>query len=118
MPSGATVSGELTAVEADSLVLQVRQTSDKKVVPKGRLLVQRAQVKTLGLSTKGKSFKALGTIVGAFAGFGLGIYAAAHTDSAGPGIAVFAAVGAGLTALGYYVGAAPERKTTIITVRP
>ncbi len=118
MPSGATVSGALTAVEDENLVLQVRQSSDKKASPKGRLAVPRAQVKSLELPSKGRGFKALGTIVGAFAGVGLGGYAAAHTNSVAAGIAVFAAVGGGVTALGYYLGAAPEHRTTIITVRP
>jgi hypothetical protein len=117
MPSGAVISGKLTAVEADGLVLQIRQTTDKEAYPKGRFVVPRSQVKVLSVLSKGKRYRVIGTICGAWFGLGLGSYAAIHTDSAGPALATLAGVGGGLTVLGYYLGDAADGRTTTIIVR-
>jgi hypothetical protein len=117
MPLGAVISGKLTAVEPEALVLQIRQTTDSNVYPKGRFLVPRSQVKVFSVLSKGKRYRVIGTICGAWFGLGLGTYAAIHTNSAGAGLATLSAVGGGLTALGYYLGDAADGRTTTVVIR-
>ena len=59
------IEGTVTALEADALVMQIGKTSDKNVYPKGRYAASRAEVKTLGVLTKCKKFRVIGTIIGA-----------------------------------------------------
>lgn len=118
MPQGTVIEGTLTAVETDGLVLQIRSTTDKKAYPRGRFVAPRAEVKTLDVLSKGRKFRVIGTIVGAWAGLALGIYAGAHMDSAGPALAVFGVIGGGLTTAGYVIGDSADTQTRTIVVRP
>jgi hypothetical protein len=117
MPHGVVISGKLTAVEPEALVLQIRRTTDSEAYPKGRFLVPRSQVKVFSVLSKGKRYRVIGTICGAWLGLGLGTYAAIHTDSAGAGIATLSAVGGGLTTLGYFLGDAADGRTTTVVIR-
>jgi hypothetical protein len=117
MPNAATIEGRITAVEPDSLVLQVRKTSDRATYPQGRLSIPRAQVTTIGLHWKTKRWRVVGTICGAWLGLGFGAYAALHTESAGPALATLAGVGAGLTTLGYVAGSAADSRSTTVVIR-
>ena len=114
---GAVIEGELVAVEAQALVLQVKRTSDKAVMPKGRASVPRTEVKVLGIRRSGKKFRVIGTIAGAWFGLGLGSYTALRTNSAGAALATLASVGGGLTTLGYFLGEAGDHRLTTIVIR-
>ena len=114
---GAVVEGELVAVEPEALILQVKRTSDKAAMPKGRASVPRKEVKVLGVRRSGKKFRVIGTIAGAWFGLGLGSYAALRTDSAGAALATLAGVGGGLTTLGYFLGDAGDHRLTTIVIR-
>lgn len=117
-PKGVVIQGTMTALESDGLVMQIRSTTDKKLCPKGRYVASRSEVTTLDVVSKGKKFRAIGTIVGVWSGLALGIYAGAHMDSGGAALAVFGAVGAGLTTAGYLIGDAADTHTLTISVKP
>jgi hypothetical protein len=117
MPDKAVIGGKLTTAEPDGLVLQIKNTTNKNAYPKGRFVVPRAQVKAFEVLSRGKRFRTIGTICGAWFGLGLGTYAAFHTNSAGAAIATLGAVGAGSTLLGYYLGDAADKKGTTIVIR-
>ena len=117
MPEAAVITGKLTGVQPEGLILQIQKTTNKTAYPKGRFVVPRSQVKTLDVLSKRKRFRVIGTICGAWIGLGAGSYAALHTNSAGAALATLAGVGGGLTTLGYYLGDAADSHTTTVVVR-
>jgi hypothetical protein len=117
-PKGVVIQGPMTALESEGLVMQIRSTTDKKAYPKGRYVAPRAEVKTVDVLTKGRKFRAIGTIVGVWSGLALGVYAGGHMDSAGAALTIFGLVGGGLTTAGYLIGDAADTHTLTITVRP
>lgn len=117
MPEAAVITGKLTAVEPEGLVLQIQKTTDKMAYPKGRFVVPRAQVKTLDILSKRRRGRVIGTICGAWLGLSVGTYAGIHTNSVGAGLATLTGVGGGLTTLGYYLGDAADRRITTVVVR-
>ena len=54
LPEGATVSGEVIVVREDSLVVNVRKTSDSKAYPKGSAPIPRASVTVLSMTEDGR----------------------------------------------------------------
>jgi hypothetical protein len=117
MPKGAVISGTLTAVEPEGLVVQIEKTTDKANYPKGRLVVPRSEVKVFDVRSKTSRYRAIGTVFGAALGLGLGVLAAVHTDSTAGAIGSFAGVTGGTATLGYFLGDAADRRTTTIVVR-
>ncbi len=117
MPETAVITGKLTAVEPQGLVLQISKTTDKAAYPKGRFVVPRSAVKVLDVLSKRKRGRVIGTIFGAWSGLSLGAYAGFHANSAGAALATLAGVGGGLTTLGYYLGNTADGSTTIVVVR-
>jgi hypothetical protein len=117
MPEMAVITGRLTAVEPQGLVLQISKTTDKRSYPKGRFVVPRAEVKVLAVLCKRKRGKVIGTICGAWLGLTVGIFAAIPANSAGAALATLAGVGGGITTLGYYLGDAADRRTTTVVIR-
>jgi len=117
-PKAVVVEGTVTALEADALVMQIGKTSDKNAYPKGRYAAPRADLKSLDVLTKGKKFRVIGTIIGAWGGLALGIYAALHTQTAARAHAVLGGVGGGATVAGYLIGDAADSQTLNISVKP
>ena len=107
MPEASCITGKLTGVQPEGLILQIQKTTNKTAYPKGRFVVPRSQVKTLDVLSKRKRFRVIGTICGAWIGLGAGSYAALHTNSAGAALATLAGVGGGLTTLGYFLVTQP-----------
>lgn len=120
LPDGTVVKGEAIAVREDSLVLDVKKTSNKNAQPKGNATIPREAVALLRLERKSGSWgRSLGTTVGVISGVVLGGYATAKlTRSAGPGISTFLGVASLGTVTGYTAGAHIDRQVTYIKVIP
>jgi hypothetical protein len=80
-PRGPVMTGKVTAVEPDALVVQVTKTNDRSVRVKGELRVPRATLRVVRIQTKGVLYRAAGAFLGASAGFVSGT--AARTLSTG-----------------------------------
>ncbi len=120
LPGGASVSGDVTVVREEALVLDVKTTSDAATYPRGGATIPRASVSVLSLrETHGKYGRKLGGGLGAVAGVLAGGYTAATVaNSPGAGVAIFGGLtGAGML-LGYYLGRHADDKTTLIRVVP
>ena len=68
MPDGAVISGKAAAVEADALVINIRQTSKPAAYPKGEFRVPRASLKALEIRGKTVRYRIIGTTLGSVAG--------------------------------------------------
>ncbi len=122
MPEGPLITGKVTGVEPDGLVVKVTKTTDQKICPKGELRVPRATLHVFQMRTDGKVFHVLLTLVGAGAGFTAGGLAAMAIDWHGNNdAAVWAAVIGGGTAgtvAGFMAGRAADRRWTTVEILP
>ncbi len=116
LPSGIKLQGDVTSVQSDELVLDVRKTSNKHAYPKGRAVVPRPEVAALRLfrKNKGHTWRIVGTAIGAGAGIAIAapFSAYAHNEGmdAGGIIALMVAAPAGL---GYLAGWAADRGESV-----
>ena len=120
LPAGETVRGEVVAVRDDSLVVDVRGSSDSKAYPHGSGSVPRSSVTLIRVErTRGSWGRSIGTTLGVITGLSVGGYAAVATsDSAGKAIPVFLLVAGAISVGGYYLGRTADRKVTIIRIAP
>ena len=89
---GGAVAGKVREVQADALLIEVSKSTDPAVYPKGPLRVPRATLHVLDLN--GKGFKYRVTAAGT----------------------ALVSIMAGVTAAGYAVGNAADRRTTTIRI--
>ncbi|MBZ5619564.1 MAG: hypothetical protein LAQ69_12700 [Acidobacteriia bacterium] len=118
LPGAVTISGDAVAVRDDSLMVDIRKTSDAKAFPKGSTAIPRASVTTLQMTeTKGVGGRVLGVVVGALIGMVGGGEIVAHgRQGEAAGVSTFLAVAVAGSVGGYYAGKAVDRHTTIIRV--
>jgi hypothetical protein len=118
LPGGTAIAGEVEAVHDDSLTLEIRKTSNRKVQPKGTASIPRTSVTTLQMTeAKGSGGRILGVVVGALVGLVAGSEIAVHTcNTEGPAAATLTGVAVGVTTAGYHLGKGVDRHTTIIRV--
>jgi hypothetical protein len=126
---GGFVTGKAASVEADTLVVDVRKTSDSKTYPRGVLRVPRDKVHRFEMQTKGKTGRivltALGTVVGLAGGFataafgvqGCDIFTCRHDRRAAAG-AAFVGIAVAGVAGGYFAGNALDKRWTAIEIVP
>jgi hypothetical protein len=122
---GGAVAGKVREVQADALLIQVIKSTDPVAYPKGLLRVPRNTLHVLDLHEKGYKYRVLGTALGFLAGtaggFGValgvqgGLFGDEHNVAAGTALV---GVMAGVTAAGYAVGNAADRRTTTIQIIP
>jgi hypothetical protein len=121
-PKGPMVTGKVTAVEPDALVLQVTRTNDPSARLKGELKVPRATLHVVRMQTKRVRYRVIGTSVGAYSGTAVGgILATAlksHGDHTAAAIATFIGVGTAGTVLGYLAGNEADQRWTTIEILP
>jgi hypothetical protein len=129
--AGANITGKAGTVEADALVVDVQKTSDPTAWPKGRLRVPREKLHRLEMETKGKFFRAAGTIlagtVAIGVGYAIGTYGVDRCNfwsgscpqgrSAG-GVATAVGISAAGIAGGYFAGNALDTRWTVIEIVP
>jgi hypothetical protein len=120
LPDGATVGGDVVVVREESLVVNVRKTSDSKTYPKGDAAIPRASVTMLSMTeSRGRWGRKMGSGLGSLAGVLAGGYIAVKTaPSAGAGLAIFGAVTGAGTLGGYFLGRSADARTTLIRVVP
>jgi len=118
LTDGAKVQGEVLAVRPESLVLDIRKSSRKKVYPAGQAAIARRLVTEIQVirhcSPIGRI--TLG-ILGAIGGISVASGLAITTDSAAilPGALLIIPVS---TVAGYYAGKLADRRITRIAIRP
>ena len=120
LPEGATVSGEVIVVREESLVVNVRKTSDSKAFPKGNATIPKGSVTVLSMTESGGRWgRKMGSRLGTLSGVLAGTYVVARTaPSGGAGLAIFGAItGAGMLA-GYFIGRSADARATLIRVVP
>jgi hypothetical protein len=121
-PKGPMVTGKVTAVETDALVVDVTKTNDPSALLKGELKVPRATLRVVRMQTKGALYRTIGTFVGASAGVvggtaaAFGIAWGGHHD--GAAWAALIGVPAGLSVVGYLAGNKADRRWTTIEILP
>jgi hypothetical protein len=120
LSTGGTVRGEIVAVRDDSLVIDVRSSSDSKAFPKGSASVPRSSVALLKVErTHGSWGRTIGTTLGVLTGLAVGGYTAGSTaDSAGKAIPLFLVVAGGISVAGYFLGRSLDRHVTTIRIVP
>ncbi len=122
MPKGPMVTGKVTAVEPDALVVQVTRTNDPSARVKGELKVPRATLHVVRMQTKGVLYRVVGTFLGASSGVAGGTVAAIGIDWRGDHTAAATAtfIGAGTagTVFGYLAGNKADRRWTTIEIVP
>jgi len=118
LPGGTDIAGDVIAVRADSLALDVRKTSNEKVQPKGESAIPRASITTLQLrERKGVGGRVLGVVVGAIVGMVAGGETVAHTTyNEAAAVGTFTGVSVAGAVGGYYVGRSVDSRTTVIRV--
>jgi hypothetical protein len=122
LPDGARIEGRVIAVEPQTLVIDVRKTSDPQAHAKGRESIPRDQAKSLVVNRPTVRWRVIGTSLGAVAGVPLGLVSAVRQESIlskGNGdTAIFIAVIAGMAAGGFLAGWAADRRKTTVTIIP
>jgi hypothetical protein len=120
LPGGAEIQGEAIAVREDTLLLNVKKTSDRKSYPTGQNAIPRASVTTLQFETvRGSGGKTIGVIVGALGGLILGGDLVAHTaHSEAAATSSFLGISTGSAIAGYYAGKASDRRVTTVKILP
>jgi hypothetical protein len=120
---GGAVSGKVSEVQADALLLRVSKSSNLLTYPKGPMRVPREKLHVLDLHGKGVKYRVIGTTLGLVAGTAGGVGVAIgvqgglfnneHGTAAG---AALVGVLAGVTATGYALGNAADRHITTIQI--
>src|SRR5688572_26487843 len=98
LPDGTKLKGAVYAVRPDSLILDVKKTSNKRAYPKGQQFVERASISSLDLRNKTIRWRVIATIAGTLVGFFTGGYVYCMTDSIPLGLTVMAGLPIGLHA--------------------
>jgi len=120
---GGAVSGKVSEILADALLIQVSKSTNPLAYPKGPMRVPRDKLHVLDVHGKGVKYRVIGTTLGCVAGaaggagvaLGVqgGLFSNEHNGAAG---AAFVGVMAGVTAAGYALGNAADRRTTTIQI--
>jgi hypothetical protein len=122
---GGTVACKVREVQADGLLIRVSRSTNPVAFPKGPMRVPRATLHVLDLHAKGYRYRVVGTAAGFVAGtaggagFALGVQGGLFSNEHGTAAGVaFVGVMAGVTAAGYAVGNAADRRTTTSQIVP
>jgi len=120
---GGAVTGKVSEVQADALLVQVSKSTNLVAYPRGPMRVPRDKLHVLDVHGKGVKYRVIGTtlgcVAGAAGGVGVaigvqgGLFSNEHNGAAG---AAFVGVMAGVTAAGYALGNAADRRTTTIQI--
>ena len=121
-PTGPVITGKVTAVEPEALVVQVTKTTHPDTHVKGETRVPRATLRVVRMQTKGMLYRVAGASLGAAAGFLSGTALAVAIDWHGNhdtgARALIAGGGAAGSLLGYLAGNKADRRWTTIEIVP
>ena len=117
---GGAVAGEVLSVREDSLMMDVRRTSNAARYPTGQTAIPRSAFAELRLNERhGAGGRILGSVVGALVGMVAGAEIAVRgTDSEGAAVTTFAATSVACTVGGYYAGRSMDRRTRVLHIAP
>jgi len=120
LPGGAAIQGEAIAVRENTLLLDVKKTSDRRSYPRGQNAIQRASVTTLQFETvRGSGGRTIGLIVGVLGGVILGGDLVAHTShSEAAAITSLFGISTGSAIAGYHSGRKHDRRITTVKILP
>jgi hypothetical protein len=121
LTDGMRVKGQAVAVREDALLLNV--SSPVPGYEKGNGSVPRGSVVSIDVKReRGIGGRALGTVVGALGGMGIGVWVDARNNvlrhTVGEDVGTFIGIAAGGAAAGYFAGVAIDNKVTHIRVVP
>lgn len=117
LPDGTYVKGKVLGIETDSLRLDVSESSNSSVQPKGKQLISAQSVSVLQVMETGKKWRIICTLVLPF--IVVGAIAGVAGDLPESGASGEGAVAGGVLASfagGYFLGWALDRKTTEIEI--
>ena len=123
LPDGTRLHGDVFNVEADSLTVNVKKTSDKTTHPKGPTSVARSSISSLDMTKKTIHGRVIGTTTGVAGGALLGaatLIGMCYDRSCNEGAAAVAAlgVGVGVSLLGHFLGRSADMHVTSIKIIP
>jgi len=119
LTGGTRVTGDVAAIREDTMVLDVKKTSDPKAYPKGNASIPRSSIQLVKLKRSGAWGKTLGTTLGVLSGVVVGGYVAGTTQNdAGPAVAVFLVIAGAMSVGGYLLGRRADQTATTIRVVP
>ncbi len=119
LSDGTKVTGEVAAIREDTMVVDVKKTSNAKTYPKGNASVPRGSIQLVKLKRSSAWGKGIGIALGVLAGMTLGGYVAAKTQNdAGPAIAVFLVISGAVAVGGYLLGRTADQHSTTIRIVP
>ena len=125
LPGGTVITGKVTGVESEALVVDIQKTSDRVAYPKGVVRVPRATLRRFEMQTKSKVGRIVGTPVGLALGFTAGVGAAIgiaggflRNDNQGAATAALIGIAAAGTVGGYFIGNAIDKRWTAVEILP
>lgn len=128
LPDGAMIEGQVLAVEADALVLDIKKSSDSRSHPARQTSVPRSSVSVLQLKQVKGNRRWLGAAIGVGAGGVAGWLLAEgvfHVSGEGLNpsrapvvVGSVAGLVAGAAAIGYFAGRKGDRRVTFIKITP
>lgn len=119
LPDGVAIQVEVVGVRNDTLIVNIKRTTNETMHPRGHASIPLASVTLIELEQPRRGWRRnLGATVGALAGVALGAAASRSTDSAGAAVVTFAAVGSGGALIGYFVGRNFDDRKTPIKIVP
>lgn len=121
LPAGARLRGDVISVGADSLMMKVEKTSDKRTYPKGPLSIPRSSISSLDMTTRTIRGRVLGTTIGvglgALLGTGLAIGGCWEgCNNPGAMTAAGVGIGFGIGALGHFLGRRADIHVTTVRI--
>lgn len=118
LPDAVTIRGEVVGVRNDTLILNIKRTTNHVMHPKGHASIPRASVTLIELQQPSRGGRRIfGAILGAAAVVGL--YAVApQPSSRGTAAVTIAAIGSSGAFMGYFIGKTLDRPGTLIKIVP
>jgi hypothetical protein len=119
LPDGTRLEGEVLAVRAESLVLDVNKTSHKKLHPKGQQEIPRASIGEIRvIRHRGAGMRIVGGILGAIGGLAAVSGLAFLTENVAVLIPGFVLIIPTSAVAGYYAGKLADRSITRLVIQP
>lgn len=121
LPDGTAIKGTVVRLASNHLVIDIRETSDRSVYPRGEASIARSSVTTLQTKEIHGRWRTVGTAVGAAAGGTVGaLVYRRFNNEANPQTGIGAASGiiGAAAAAGYFAGRSADTHITTITIIP
>jgi hypothetical protein len=122
LEGGVTVAGQALAVGDQSLLLDIRKSSDPRRYARGETSLPRAAIAEVRvLEKRGKGGRVVGAVLGTLVGFVGGMEiaeASTRSSSNAAALSVFIAIWGGSAVGGYYAGRSTDRHWKRLRIAP